>query len=59
MSGGTAWVLDLNLLRLNNELADPVPMTDADIRRVRQLMAEHQAETGSLVALYRSRACLR
>ena len=50
MSGGTAWVLDLNLLRLNNELADPVPMTDADIRRVRQLMAEHQAETGSVVA---------
>lgn len=50
MSGGVAWVLDLNPLRLNNELADPVAMTDADIARVRELMTEHRDETGSLVA---------
>ncbi|AQP47189.1 glutamate synthase large subunit [Tessaracoccus aquimaris] len=50
MSGGVAWVLDLNPLRLNNELADPVEMTEGDIARVRQLMEQHREETGSLVA---------
>ena len=43
-------VLDLNPLRLNTELVDPVDLTDADVARIRELMAEHQAETGSLVA---------
>jgi len=50
MSGGVAWVLDLNPLRLNSELVDPVELTDADVARVRELLAEHRDETGSLVA---------
>ncbi|SHI62296.1 glutamate synthase (NADPH/NADH) large chain [Tessaracoccus bendigoensis DSM 12906] len=50
MSGGVAWVLDLNPLRLNNELADPVEMTPGDLIRVRDLMGEHREETGSLIA---------
>ncbi|MHA6511750.1 glutamate synthase large subunit [Tessaracoccus sp. Z1128] len=50
MSGGVAWVLDLHPLRLNTELADPVDPTDADIARIRALLGEHRAETGSLVA---------
>ena len=50
MSGGVAWVLDAHPLRLNTELADPVPMAPGDVARVRELMAEHRAETGSLVA---------
>ena len=50
MSGGVAWVLDLNPLRLNTELVDPVELSDADVARVRELMGEHRSETGSLVA---------
>jgi len=50
MSGGVAWVLDLNPLRLNTELADPVAMAPGDIARVRELLAEHRSETGSLIA---------
>lgn len=50
MSGGVAWVLDLNPLRLNTELVDPVDPADGDIARIRELLAEHREETGSLVA---------
>jgi glutamate synthase (NADPH/NADH) large chain len=50
MSGGVAWVLDLNPLRLNTELADPVTPEAGDIARIRELMEEHREETGSLVA---------
>jgi glutamate synthase (NADPH/NADH) large chain len=50
MSGGVAWVLDLNPLRINTELADPVTPEAGDIARIRELMEEHRAETGSLVA---------
>ena len=50
MSGGVAWVLDLNPLRLNTELVDAVKLTDADVARVRELLREHRQETGSLVA---------
>ncbi len=50
MSGGVAWVLDLNPLRINTELADPVTPEAGDIARIRELMEEHRKETGSLVA---------
>ncbi|AQP44491.1 glutamate synthase large subunit [Tessaracoccus flavus] len=50
MSGGVAWVLDLHPLRLNTEFVDPVDPTDADVARIRELLAEHREETGSLVA---------
>ena len=50
MSGGVAWVLDLNPLRLNTEFVDPLEPSDADVERIRTLLAEHRDETGSLVA---------
>jgi glutamate synthase (NADPH/NADH) large chain len=50
MSGGVAWVLDLNEARLNTELVDPQVPTDADIGRIRQLLVRHSEETGSPVA---------
>ncbi|MCG6566584.1 glutamate synthase large subunit [Tessaracoccus sp. ZS01] len=50
MSGGVAWVLDLNPLRLNTELVDPAPLSHADLARIRTLMEEHRQETGSAVA---------
>lgn len=50
MSGGTAWVLDLDLGRLNTEFVDPVELTDGDIARIGELLEAHRAETGSTVA---------
>ncbi|HOA89632.1 MAG TPA: glutamate synthase large subunit [Propioniciclava tarda] len=50
MSGGVAWILDLDLDRLNSELADPCPLSDTDLDRVTELLAKHHAETGSTVA---------
>ncbi|TRY17401.1 glutamate synthase large subunit [Tessaracoccus rhinocerotis] len=50
MSGGTAWVLDLDLIRLNTEFVDPVELNPGDIARVRELLLEHRDETGSTVA---------
>jgi len=47
MSGGVAWVIDLNLTDLNDEYVDPVPMSEIDIRRVLELLARHHEVTGS------------
>ncbi|HMR48825.1 MAG TPA: glutamate synthase large subunit [Arachnia sp.] len=50
MSGGAAWVLDLNPKRLNRELVDALRPSDKDINRIRELLTEHSYETGSPVA---------
>ncbi|MDR0837148.1 MAG: glutamate synthase large subunit [Propionibacteriaceae bacterium] len=50
MSGGVAWVLDLDRTRLNSELVDAVPLSDSDVSRVTELLALHVAETDSDVA---------
>ncbi|MDR1513651.1 MAG: glutamate synthase large subunit, partial [Propionibacteriaceae bacterium] len=50
MSGGRAWVLDLDRGRLNTELVDPVPLEPEDVRRVKAILARHREETGSTVA---------
>ncbi len=50
MSGGVAWVLDLERKRLNTELADPVELDDANLERVKELLARHLSETCSAVA---------
>ncbi|MGD7731716.1 glutamate synthase large subunit [Propionibacteriaceae bacterium G57] len=50
MSGGVAWVLDLNHDRLNTELVDAVDLTEMDIDRITDLLARHVAHTGSDVA---------
>ena len=50
MSGGVAWVLDLDLGRLNTEMVDAMPVTHDEIARIRDLMVKHLEETGSAVA---------
>ncbi len=48
MSGGTAWVLDLEEHRVNPELVELGPVTLPD--ELEQLVREHHEETGSEVA---------
>jgi glutamate synthase (NADPH/NADH) large chain len=50
MSGGIAYVLDLNAARLNREMVDVDPLEDADAEFLREVVARHHAETGSTVA---------
>ncbi|CAI9410175.1 glutamate synthase large subunit [Aestuariimicrobium sp. T2.26MG-19.2B] len=50
MSGGHAWVLDLNRDRLNTELVDAVELTADDLDRVTELLTEHRDRTGSTKA---------
>src|SRR5579871_6738588 len=50
MSGGVAYVLDLNPARLNREMVDLDPLDEADIEFLREVVARHRAETGSAVA---------
>jgi glutamate synthase (NADPH/NADH) large chain len=50
MSGGIAYVLDLNLLRLNREMVDLDPLDDTDVEFLRDVISRHHAETGSAVA---------
>jgi len=50
MSGGIAYVLDLNAARLNREMVDLDPMEDADVEFLREVVSRHRAETGSAVA---------
>ncbi|QDP96961.1 glutamate synthase large subunit [Microlunatus elymi] len=50
MSGGVAYVLDLDLDQLNSEMVDSRKLTEADRDQLRQLIIRHQEETGSAVA---------
>jgi glutamate synthase (NADPH/NADH) large chain len=50
MSGGIAYVLDLDGDRLNTELVDPKKLTEADRDQLRALIIRHQEETGSEIA---------
>ncbi|HEY7279484.1 MAG TPA: glutamate synthase-related protein, partial [Trebonia sp.] len=50
MSGGIAYVLDLNAARLNREMVDVDPLEDADVEFLREVISRHHAETGSAVA---------
>ena len=50
MSGGVAYVLDLDPHRLNSELADPKTLDATDVALVRTLLERHRQETGSAVA---------
>ncbi len=50
MSGGIAYVLDLNAARLNREMVDVDPLEDADLEFLHEVVARHRAETGSAVA---------
>ncbi|MQA05711.1 MAG: glutamate synthase large subunit [Streptosporangiales bacterium] len=50
MSGGEAYVLDLQTSLVNTELVDLEPVTEDDHERLRQLLETHHAETESAVA---------
>ncbi|WP_067475926.1 glutamate synthase large subunit [Actinomadura hibisca] len=50
MSGGVAYVLDLNAERVNREMVDLEPLGAEDAAFVRGLVERHLAETGSTVA---------
>jgi glutamate synthase (NADPH/NADH) large chain len=50
MSGGVAYVLDLNQARLNREMVDADPLDDADVEFLHEVVSRHHAETGSAVA---------
>ncbi len=50
MSGGVAYVLDLREGRVNRELVDIEPVSDADVDLLLPLLRRHVEETGSLVA---------
>ncbi len=51
MSGGTAYVLDLPVGRVNHAMVDLEPLGETASERLRELLAEHAAETGSVVAV--------
>jgi glutamate synthase (NADPH) large chain len=50
MSGGIAYLLDPDPLRVNTEMADLEPLTEQDGDFVHELVGRHQVETGSAVA---------
>jgi glutamate synthase (NADPH/NADH) large chain len=50
MSGGIAYVLDLDQARLNREMVDVDPLAEADVEFLHDVISRHQAETGSAVA---------
>ncbi len=50
MSGGIAYLLDPDPVRVNTEMADLEPLTAEDEEFLRELIGRHQAETGSVVA---------
>ncbi len=50
MSGGVAYVLDLDPTKLNRELVDDVPLGEHDAERLRELLTLHRDETGSAKA---------
>ena len=50
MSGGLAYLLDPDPVRVNTDMADLEGLDDDDATRLRELLAQHLAETGSEVA---------
>jgi glutamate synthase (NADPH) large chain len=50
MSGGIAYLLDIDAARVNTEMADLDPLDDEDAELLRDLVQRHHAETGSAVA---------
>jgi glutamate synthase (NADPH) large chain len=50
MSGGIGYFLDLDFDRLNTEMVDALPPSDADLELVQELVTRHYEETDSAVA---------
>jgi len=51
MSGGIAYVLDLDIARVNRDMVDLDPLGDEDLDRLRALLQEHAEQTESSVAV--------
>ena len=50
MSGGTAYVVDLDPRNVNTEMVDLDPLDDGDRETLHQMLTDHVTETGSPVA---------
>ena len=50
MSGGVAYVLDLDTAKVNGEMVDLEELADGDVETLREMLTEHVSETGSPVA---------
>ncbi|MDT7537404.1 MAG: glutamate synthase large chain, partial [Actinomycetota bacterium] len=50
MSGGVAYLLDLDERLVNREMVDLEPLDDGDVETLRQMLTDHAAETDSPVA---------
>jgi glutamate synthase (NADPH/NADH) large chain len=50
MSGGVAYLLDMDAKRVNTEMVDLDPLTDEDRDVIRSAVEKHHRETGSTVA---------
>jgi glutamate synthase (NADPH/NADH) large chain len=50
MSGGTAYLLDARLHRINREMVDIDPLDETDVELLQATVAKHRDETGSAVA---------
>jgi glutamate synthase (NADPH/NADH) large chain len=50
MSGGIAYVVDLDPRNVNTEMVDLDPLDDGDVETLRRMLTDHVAETGSPVA---------
>ena len=50
MSGGVAYVLDLDLAKVNVEMVELEQLDEGDVETLREMLVEHAAETGSPVA---------
>ncbi len=50
MSGGTAYVVDLDPRHVNTEMVDLDPLDDGDRETLRQMLTDHAVETGSPLA---------
>jgi glutamate synthase (NADPH/NADH) large chain len=50
MSGGVAYLLDLDERLVNREMVDLEPLAEGDVETLRQMLVDHRTETGSTVA---------
>ena len=50
MSGGVAYLLDLDEAKVNRQLVELESLAAGDIETLRQMLSEHRGETGSTVA---------
>ncbi len=50
MSGGVAYVLDLDLAKVNREMVELEELAEGDVETLREMLTDHLAETGSTVA---------